>query len=156
MLKKLINPDRILVGVQPAPKADLLRMLAGKLKDWHEIEDADRLTGLLVKREQMISTGVKTGFAFPHAFSPQVEKLSLTVAAIPEGTDYESLDGKPVEFVFLLIGPEQRQDVHLRVLARLSHLTAVPGILDELRKADSPSKLAEVILATDHDFDLRN
>lgn len=150
MLKEIISPQRIFFDLEPQPKAELLKTLAQKLAELGEVQEPDLLTKNLIRRETMITTGVKEGFAFPHVFSPQVTNLSLTVARIREGTDFESLDGKPVEFIFLLIGPEARQDVHLRLLARLSRVARAPGMLENFRQASSAEEIIELITNSDY------
>lgn len=150
MLKEIISPQRIFFDLDPEPKADLLETLAQRLADLGEVQEPDLLAQNLIRRESMITTGVKEGFAFPHVFSPQVSNLSLTVARIQEGTDFESLDGKPVEFIFLLIGPESRQDVHLRLLARLSRVARAPGMLESFRQASSAQEIMELLTNSDY------
>lgn len=151
MLSQLISPQRVFLDLSPQPKADLLRTLADRLAAHGDIQDPAALTERLVARERLITTGVKKGFAFPHAFSPQTQRLFLTIARIPGGADYESLDGDPVEVIFLLLGPESRQDVHLRVLARLSSIARQPGTLEALREAASAGDVIEFLNRNDRE-----
>ncbi len=152
MLDAILSPQRVFVDLAPAPKAELLRGVCRRLAALGEVEDAEALAELLIRREALITTAVKTGFAFPHAFTPQVESLKLTIGVIREGTDYESLDGAPVEFVLLLIGPPARQDVHLRVLARLSNIAREPGALEALRALATPQAIVDFFAQSDRMF----
>jgi mannitol/fructose-specific phosphotransferase system IIA component (Ntr-type) len=137
------------MDLKPAPKNVLLSQIADRLGALGEIEDPDRLARRLIERERMMTTGVKEGFAFPHAFTPQIDTLKLTVVLIREGTDYESLDGKPVEIIFLLLGPLSHQDRHLRVLARLSRIATGSGFLDTLRQATSADEVVTLLTESD-------
>ncbi|MBI1784562.1 PTS sugar transporter subunit IIA [Candidatus Sumerlaeota bacterium] len=149
LLADIISPRRIFTDLKAAPKTELLREMTRRLYALGEVDDPEELARILIKREELITTAVKPGFAFPHAFSPQLKELSLTIGVIRGGTDYQSLDGSPVEFVFLLLGPPQRQDIHLRVLARLSRITAEEGMLDALREAADEKAIMYLMMGED-------
>lgn len=149
MLREILSADRILLDLEPAPKGELLGEMTRRLAEAGAIADAAAVLDLLVKREAMVTTGVKRGFAFPHAFTKHAAELTLTVGVIRKGTDYESLDGEPVEFVFLLLGPPSRQDLHLRVLARLSRVATEAGMLEALRAATAAGEIANLLNESD-------
>ena len=149
MLDEILSPRRIFLDLKAAPKGELLLEMARRLAQAGDVEDPDALARRLIKREDMISTGVKEGYAFPHVFSPQVEELKLTIGVIKAGTDYESLDGKPVYLVLMLIGPEAHQDTHLRILARLSRVATEPGMRESLLEAESAEAIVEIISESD-------
>lgn len=149
MLGDIVSPRRVFTDLEPAPKDELLAEMARRLALLGVVQDHQALTERLIRRERLMTTAVKHGFAFPHVFSPQVVELSLTIGIIREGTDYQSLDGKPVEFVFLLLGPQERQDLHLRLLARLSHIARESGMLAQLRQAESAEQIVALISESD-------
>lgn len=149
MIQSVLSPQRVYLDLKPQPKGELLREMTSRLAHSGQIAQPDVVSAALIRREAMITTAVKQGFAFPHAFIEHLSDMILTVGVIDEGTDYQSLDGAPVEFVFLLLGPPQRQDVHLRMLARLSHITSVPGIIEALREAKTPESFIEVLTQAD-------
>jgi len=152
MIQSALSPERIFLDLKPEAKGELLREMTRRLAASGQITNPEVVASALIRREAMITTAVKQGFAFPHAFIEHLSELILTVGVVREGTDYQSLDGTPVEFIFLLLGPPQRQDVHLRMLARLSHITSVPGISDALREASTPEAIAEVLVHADKQF----
>ena len=152
-LSDILSADRVFLGLPPMKKRELLGEMAHRLHELGEIEDEAAIAERLVKREELISTGVRQGFAFPHAFTPQVEWLSLSIGVIPEGTDYEALDGEPVHVVFLMLGPPSRQDLHLRALARLSRITAEEGMMECLRGASEPQQIVDLLNEADRAFD---
>jgi mannitol/fructose-specific phosphotransferase system IIA component (Ntr-type) len=149
MLTDILSPDRVFTDLRSMPKVELLREMTRRLAALGELKDPEACAHLLIKREELITTGVKRGFAFPHAFSPQLDRLILTVGVVAQGTDYEALDGHPVEYVILLLGPPAHQDDHLRVLARLSRITTQPEMLDALREAAGPEAIVEMLLEAD-------
>ena len=149
MLTDILSPERVFMDLRPVPKEQLLGEMVQRLEDLGHLADTPAVTALLAERERMISTGVKHGFAFPHAFSRQVPTLNLTIGVIEGGTDYESLDGEPVEFILLLLGPPDHQDDHLRVLARLSSIASRPGMIEALREPKTPEALYDLFTESD-------
>lgn len=152
MLNKILSSAHIFLDLKPEPKEDLLRTMTRRLADVGVINDAEAMAQRLIDRERLITTGVKEGFAFPHVFSPQVNELTLSVWRVDGGTDYESLDGKPVEFIFLLAGPTAHQEIHLKVLARLSRIARTPGTLDALRGTKTPDEILEFLEQSERHF----
>lgn len=149
MIHDILSHRRVFLDLAPAPKAELLAEMARRLAELGDLGEPGEVARLLVKREELITTAVKRGFAFPHAFAPQVRELILAIGGARGGTDYQSLDGEPVEFILLLLGPPSHQDVHLRTLARLSRITAEPGMLEAMREAATPEAMVELMAEAD-------
>ncbi|HWV44381.1 PTS IIA-like nitrogen regulatory protein PtsN [Pseudorhodoplanes sp.] len=103
---------------------------------------AAELTGLservifetLLQREKLGSTGIGHGIAIPHGKLPKLERLFGLFARLDRPIDFESLDGQPVDLVFLLLAPEGAGADHLKALARVARL---------LRDADTANKLRD-------------
>lgn len=148
-IEEILLPSRILLDLRPTDKGDVLRQMTDRLAQLGCVNDGAEIHHLLLDRESLMTTGVKRGFAFPHAFSAQFDRSFLTLGAIRGGVDYDSLDHYPVEFIFLLLGPPNHQTVHLRILARVSRLMGQPDILDQLRAAQSAQEVTEVLTDTE-------
>lgn len=144
-IEEILQPSRVLLGLHGADKDAVLREMTDRLAGQDCVRDSAEIHRLLMEREALMTTGVKRGFAFPHAFSEQFDKSFLTLGVLPGGVDYESLDHHPVEFVFLLLGPPNHQTVHLRILARVSRLMGQPDMLELLRGASSVAEVLEVL-----------
>lgn len=148
-IDEILQPQRIFLDLKPAPKAEVLRQMTQRLDQQGAIEDSAHILQALLDREELMTTGVKRGFAFPHAFSPQFDQSLLALGVCREGIDYHSLDREPVEYVFMLLGPPHNQTLHLRVLARVSRLTGQPDMLDALREAQTAEELMDILTQTE-------
>ena len=84
------------------------------------VEPLLQVAPLLLKREDLGSTGIGNGVAVPHTKHPSVSKLIATVALTPGGVDFASLDGEQVHILILLISPPDRPGDHLRGLENIS------------------------------------
>ena len=83
--------------------------------------NSDEALKAVLKREQVMSTGIGGGVAIPHAQSPAVKRLAVGLIRPEQPIDFEAIDGRPVNLVFMILGPEERGGF-VRVLARISRL----------------------------------
>ena len=99
----------------------------------------------LLQRERLGSTGVGHGIAIPHGKLVGLEALSGFFFLLAEPIEFESLDNQPVDVVFALLAPEDAGADHLKALAKIARTLRTPGMVDDLRDADSASELYALI-----------
>jgi mannitol/fructose-specific phosphotransferase system IIA component (Ntr-type) len=103
----------------------------------------------LIERERVMSTGIHPGIAVPHAYTSDARRTACALARVAGGVDFGSLDGGPVEIVFCILGPPEATDRHVRLLARIARLIAMPGFLDGLRAAPAPQAVIDLIASSE-------
>ncbi len=100
---------------------------------------------LLREREQMCSTAMDGGIAFPHPRHPLTSLSSpiLTILVVRQGVDFGAPDGKPTH---VFVCSVSNSDVaHLRMIAKLVHLFRNHGIVDTLRRCrDAAEVISEL------------
>ena len=148
-IDKILDASRILTDLKSGSKPEVLRAMTDWLASQKMLKDSAAIHQLLLDRETLMTTGVKNGFAFPHCFSEEFDESFLTLGIVPDGVDYESLDGNPVEYIFLLLGPPHHQTVHLRILARISRLMSQPDMLETLRSLKSSEEIMQLFVDTE-------
>ena len=108
------------------------------------LNDYDIAFKAVMQRESVRSTGVGQGFAIPHGKSSAVDNLVMAVGKTSEPIDFESIDKKPVDIIFLLISPLDQTGPHIQALAGISRLmTDLPtrSRIDECSTAEQLYKL---------------
>lgn len=119
---------------------------------------AGRKTGLdervildaLIERERLGTTGVGHGVALPHTRLLGLEKIFCAfIKTTP--VDFEAVDGKMVDLIFLLLVPEEAGADHLKALSRLSRLLRDENVAADLRKASTVESLYEIVTINDKD-----
>ena len=118
-----------------------IKMLAEGLAMGGEITDVDPLVHEVMRREGEGSTAIGGGLVIPHARFSGVTEVRIAVATLAEPLDIPSEDGRKVDVVILLVGPEGDPRQMLRVLARLARLVRNGDFLDGLRSASDAAKL---------------
>ena len=108
------------------------------------ISDKNAYKKDILAREQMSSTAVGDGIAIPHAKSEAVRQPGLAAITAPNGVDYESMDGKPSNILFMIAAPNDG-DLHLEVLSRLMTILMDEEFRRNLLAADTKEKFLKAI-----------
>lgn len=143
-LGELIREDCILLDVPATDKSELVRRMVERLQSVGQVADVEAVVHALLERERVMSTGIGGGVAIPHAQTPAVESLAVSLARPHSGIDFASLDEKPVRLVFMIVGPEERGGF-IRILARISRLLYSGDLQARLLEAGSPSEIVRII-----------
>lgn len=126
----LLSKDAILLNASFSSKQQVIDKLVAVHKAVGNISDVTKYKNGIIAREASGTTAIGDGIAIPHAKSDAVIKPGLAAATVPGGVDYESMDGKPSNIIFMIAAPLDG-NVHLEVLSRLTVL-----LMDEKFRAD--------------------
>jgi len=94
---------------------------------------ADEVEREIAKREELGSTGVGNGVALPHARLRRLKAPFGLLARLREGIDFEAIDGRLVDIVFLLLLPETADRAQLNALACVARAMRDPEVLQRVR-----------------------
>jgi len=133
--------------VAVADKKKLLSQLAGNAASKLGLS-GDRIAAALFKREELGSTGVGGGVAIPHARFGEAKVPLGMLARLKKAMDYDAVDGKPVDIVFLLLLPEGAGgDKQLGALATIARKLRDPAITAALRRARDGAEMYRALTA---------
>jgi nitrogen PTS system EIIA component len=104
-IQDFLSPNEVTIDVAPANKQKLLIDLADKAGSRLRLPP-DTILTQLSKREELGSTGVGNGVAIPHARFNQIDRPFGMLFRLRQPIEFEALDGKPIDIVFLLLLPE--------------------------------------------------
>ena len=141
----LLDPRSISLNVKASTKEQAINSLVDLIKNTDCINDSERFRAAVFDRESKCSTGLGEGVAIPHAKSAGVSKPGLAAMVVPDGVEFESLDGKPSKLFFLIASPHQASDAHLDVLARLSTMLVSEDFRNSLINAKSVDEFLQII-----------
>ncbi|MFH2097906.1 MAG: PTS sugar transporter subunit IIA, partial [Pseudomonadota bacterium] len=99
----------------------------------------------MLKREEVMSTGVGDGIGIPHAAASGVNRAALCLCRLARPMDFSSLDGKPVDVVLAMIVPDGERMLHLQILAGIARLCRNPAFLQAVRTENDPGELLSLI-----------
>jgi PTS system fructose-specific IIC component len=145
-LADLLRPEFIQIGGPPLSKEEMIRSMVEPLVEAGIVESVSKVTRALLERERVMSTGVGGGVALPHAQSSAVKEFAVAIAKPKEPIDFQALDQKPVQLIFLAVGPEDRTGL-MRVLTRISRLLYTGDLQKKLLKVTTADEAIRLIAA---------
>ena len=148
-LADLIEPDRVVFAARASNKQQLLKDLASRAAILLKLEGRV-IFDALQAREQLGSTGLGAGFALPHARVDGLDRLFGMFTRLNRPIHFDSIDGKPVDLVFLLLIPPTAGSEHLGALAAVSRVLRDQECAASLRKAGSATALYSLLCNPQH------
>lgn len=147
-LDTLIPSGNVLTKLRASDKPRLLADLAARAASAAD-RPAAEITKLLIARENLGSTGVGNGIAVPHARIDGLTRLIGFFAKLDRPVDYDAIDGKPVDLVFLLLSPTQGTNEHLAALAAVSRRLRDRAVADSIRAATDPERIRTLLIGNE-------
>ena len=137
-IAELLGKDTIKLNLKANSKMEVLDQLVDVLYDAGRLNDKELYKEEILKRESLSSTGIGEGIGIPHGKTSAVKKASLALGIFRDGVDFDSLDGAPVNIVFMIAAPEGANNEHLETLSRLSVLLMNPEFKEGLLSSKVP------------------
>jgi PTS system nitrogen regulatory IIA component len=146
-LADLIEPNRVVFAARATNKQQLLQDLASRAAALLNL-NAQTIYDALQVREELGSTGLGNGFALPHARIEGLNRLFGMFARLNRPVHFDSIDGKPVDLVFLLLIPPTAGSEHLAALAAVSRHLRDQEFAAKLRKSANATALCKLLCGT--------
>ena len=143
-LDEIIDDQSVLANVKAQGKKQLLLELAQAMASRVAI-DHRVIFETLLTREKLGSTGIGQGIAIPHGKVPTLNRVYGLFARLATPIDFESVDGQPVDLVFVLLAPDHAGADHLKALAKISRLLRDPVMVQKLRGTESAESLYAIL-----------
>ena len=150
----LLKPQSILLNAAPTDKANAIYTLGDLMDKSGNLSDKAEYLKAVFAREESGSTGLGDGIATPHAKSAGVKEAGLAAMVVPNGVDFDALDGQPSRLFFMIAAPEGAADTHVEVLSKLATMVIDPDFKKALIQAATVDRFLELITAKeDGNFD---
>lgn len=147
IMRALLPQASVLIDLEVDSKKTLLQTIA-QAAATHADLDQHTVFDVLWEREKLGSTGVGHGIAIPHGRVPGVTQVIGLFARLKSPLDYEALDEKPVDLVFLLMAPENDGADHLQALSAVSQLLRNKALCQNLRTASDANAIYRYLTET--------
>jgi PTS system nitrogen regulatory IIA component len=143
-LDDIIDVQSVLPAVKAQNKKQLLQELAQAMAK-SVATDHRIVFETLLTREKLGSTGLGAGIAIPHGKLASLDRVRGLFARLTSPIDFDSVDGQPVDLVFVLLAPSQAGADHLKALARISRLLRDPATVAKLRGTETAEGLYAIL-----------
>ena len=148
-LSKFCDENLITFNLKSTTKAGVIEELVELAAGSTMIKNRDELLNDVRERENLVTTGVGYGVAFPHAKTRAAKGIVIAFGRSTKGIDFEAMDHRPVNLFFLIAAPEDAVGAHLNVMARLSFLMKSEENRQRLMQVSSPGDVLWLIANVD-------
>ncbi|MBI9103274.1 MAG: PTS sugar transporter subunit IIA [Spirochaetales bacterium] len=119
------------------------------------VQDSFEFERAVVEREKLLSTGLGHGVALAHGKTGAVDRLCIALGFSSEGIDFDSPDGEPVHFLFVIGNPPEALDEYLEAIGAIARFMREPTFRDRLINTHSEHEL-EVLLNRAFDYEVHH
>jgi nitrogen PTS system EIIA component len=145
-IKEFLSPVDTHIELRASDKTRLLQEFSRRAADSLELP-SELISAAILKREELGSTGTGGGVAIPHARIQGLNKAFGIFARLNKPIDFEAIDGRPVDLVFLLLLPTNPVGEQLTALAAVARKLRDPACLRDLRSASGAAGLYDTMTA---------
>ena len=144
-LSKFCDESLVIFNLKAGGKNDVIAELVNLVSSSNMVKDTEQLLKDVIDRENLVTTGVGYGVAFPHAKTRAVKGIVIAFGRSEQGIEFDAMDHKRVHLFFLIAAPEDAIGAHLNVMARLSYLMKSEKNRQKLMDASSPGDVLALI-----------
>ncbi|MBD3320989.1 MAG: hypothetical protein GF350_07855 [Chitinivibrionales bacterium] len=137
--------DGVVTDLKGKTRWDAIPELCGSLaaasKNLAEKDAAEAV----LKREEIMGTGLEKGLAVPHGRLDGIDKPVIAFGRSLSGIDWDSRDGHASHFVFLVLSPLKEEGVQVQILAAIARFMNQPNIQSRLMSVESADETYRIL-----------
>ncbi len=148
-IAEFLKVEAVTPALTATNKLEVLQQLSQALaRAWPQVSE-ERFLRVLEERERLGSTGMEKGVAIPHGRLAELPTLIACFGVSRAGVDFDARDGRPSQFFFALVAPENSAGLHLKALSRLSRLFRSDQLKDSILAAPDAQAVHTLLLQED-------
>jgi len=151
-VQDLIQIGGIIIDLEQTEKFAATDAIARFLCAVNGLPDAEIVSAKIVERETEMSTGIGYGIAIPHARLSGIDRLYMATARSIKGIEFDSLDGMPVNLIFMMVSPASTSTEHAQVLSTLSQIMSYEDVRKSLLEASTPEAFVDIIVNAENKY----
>ena len=131
-LTDVLNENLVNISLAGTNRDECIKELIDILAAAQTINNAVSIFEAVLEREKIMTTGVGNGIAIPHCKHADSPEFAVCLGIQSKGVDFQSIDKKNVNIIFLLVGPENNPGLHIKLLSRISRLMSNEELRQQL------------------------
>lgn len=145
-IAEVLSKNLMSFDIHGNSKREVIENIADLMVDNGIVVNKSDYVDSVMEREYEGTTGVGNGIAIPHGKSLSVKKAAVAFVKLKQNVDWQALDDKPVNMVFLLAIPEHSQTSdHLKVLSRLATSLMDDNVIKSLEKSTTEDEVIHAL-----------
>lgn len=148
----ILSGKIIAINLDVKDKTDAINKMIELANESGNILDLETVKKCVFEREKLVSTGVGKGFAIPHGKSDEIKDIVAAFAVLKEPIDFDSIDGEPVRYIFLLVGKDSMLNLHIKLLSRISRLMNKDEFREKLLSSESKEQVLKLFVEEEQSY----
>ena len=145
-MKNILSPDRV-VFINQSSKRDALVELSNVLSTAPQVKNGSELLSEILKREELMSTGIGRGIAIPHVRLSSVTDLVVAVGVCKSTIeDFQTIDDVSVNILIMIAAAYNQHSYYLKTLSHFSSKLKNTELRDAITKASTPREVYDLIV----------
>src|SRR3954447_6065868 len=145
-LTEILKPQNIKIPLEATTKSEAIGELVTLLAGTGEVSDAKKVLDAVLDREATRTTGIGNGLAIPHGKCNGTDHLIMAIGRPKTPIDFQAIDGRPVNLIWLLTSPPDKTGPHIHALARISRLMTIEKFRQALAEAKTSQEIFDAIV----------
>src|SRR5690242_14984416 len=145
-LTDLLKPQNIKIPLDAKNKTEAITELVNLLATNGEVKEAKKVLDSVLEREATRTTGIGNGLAIPHGKCTGTKDLVMAIGKPSTPIDFQAIDGRPVNIIWMLSSPPDKTGPHIHALARISRLMTIDKFRQALLLAKSAQEAFDIIV----------
>lgn len=143
LIASLLSPDNIAAGQTFSSKENLFEHAAALFETLQGLKQQE-VYNSLIERERMGSTALGCGVAIPHGRIKSLKAATGAFYRLDAPLEFGAPDGLPVNLCFILLVPQDANELHLQILGELAQMLGDTDMRDRLLAA-APAELHKLL-----------
>ena len=148
----ILKKEFIISELKGNKKEEVINELINLFTSDKRIIDIEKVRNAVLEREKIMSTGVGKGFAIPHGKTDAINEIIAAFGKTDIPIEYQALDNKPVNLIFLLVGKDNLVSTHIKLLSRISRMMNKDEFREKLAKANSSEEIFELFRKEEENY----
>jgi fructose PTS system EIIBC or EIIC component len=148
----ILKKEFIVSDIKSIKKEEVINELINLFSDDSRVTDIEKVRSSVIEREKIMSTGVGKGFAIPHGKTNAINEIIAAFGKTNSPIEYQSLDSKPVNLIFLLVGKDNLVSTHIKLLSRISRMMNKDDFRESLINANSSDEIYELFRKEEENY----
>jgi excisionase family DNA binding protein len=149
---KLIDEKMMVLDIKDGSTNEILKQLTTPLIENGYLDNTDTLVENLKVREQMASTAVSKGAAFPHCrkSSDNPKNLPPVILGISQkGINYNLKNNEKIYIFFLILIDDEI--LHLRILSKLAQFIHQDNIVEQIKNKNTKNEIINFLMEKEYE-----
>ena len=145
-LVEILKPANIKIPLESKTKAEAIGELVSVLEASGDVTDKKKVLDAVLEREATRTTGIGNGLAIPHGKCAGTKDLVMAIGRAGTPIDFQAIDGRPVQIIWMLASPPDKTGPHIHALARISRLMTMDKFRQALATAKTSQEIFDIIV----------